>query len=222
MSYDFELEDLKLGLQTLDRRLAIESAKTQRLLDEFKTRGIRARLRLLGTGQTIQLVGGCIGVLIFARFWFAHLGEPHLMICGLVLHGYSLMVLAFGARDLAHIGRVDYSATVLDLQRQLAQLHAWHLRRGVWTVVTGCFMWVPLLIAILSGWGIDIWVLNRTFVYWNVAVSFLCLGVCYTLVRCSKRPGWEKLAEYLRQSTVGWSLVQAQAALHSIDEFERN
>ena len=221
MSSHFELDDLKLALQTLDHRLEIESDKTQRLLDDFKARGVRAYLRPLGIGQTIQLVGGCIGALIFGRFWVAHLGQPHLMICGLVLHGYSLMVLAFAVRDLAQIYRIDYSTRVLDLQRQLAQLRAWHLRRGVWTAVTGCFMWVPLLIAILSGWGVDVWVLKPTFVYWNLGVGFLALGVCYILVRWSKRPGWEKLAEYLRRSSVGRSVAQAQAALDSIDEFER-
>jgi hypothetical protein len=222
MPSHFELDDLKLGLQTLDCRLEIESARTHRLLDEVRIGSVRARLRPLGIGQMIQLVAGCAAALIFGRFWVAHLSEPHLMICGLLLHGFSLMVLAFAVRDLACIGRIDYSGNVLDVQRQLAQLQAWHLRRALWTTVTGCFMWVPLLLAVFSGWGVDIWVVKPSIMYWNIAISFLCLGMCYTLVRCSKRPGWERLAEYLRQSIAGRSLTQAQAALIVLDEFERN
>jgi hypothetical protein len=222
MTSHLEIEDLKVGLQTLERRIEAASVGNPLLLEELKMRGARARLRSLSIGQGVQLVAGCIGVLIFGRFWVAHRSQLDLLVCGLLLHGYSLMILAFAVVDLSHVRRIDYSTNVLGLQRQLTHLRAWHLRRAVWTTATGCLMWVPLLIVIFSTWGVDIWVLRPTLVYWNIAASLICLAVCYTLVLCSKRPGWGRLSEYLQQSAVGRSLTSAQAALQSVEEFESN
>lgn len=216
-----ELDDLKLVWQNLNRNLERQHTLA---LHQFKRSTLdrfRSGFRPLVTGQIIQVICGALLAALSARFWSHHLGTPHLMIYGILLHAYGVMLIVFAVRDLVLIHGVDYGAPVVAIQKQIARLRAWHQRAGIWFAVVGCFIWTPLMLMIFYGLGVDVWMAKRDVVYWFVFSSFVCLGLSYGLVWWSRRPGQTRLAKYLHDSSAGRSVTRAQAMLEEIERFEQ-
>lgn len=216
-----ELDDLKAAWQMMNRKLERQHALALHQFKESKMARFRSGFQPLVAGQVIQLVLGAILAAICARFAVQHLLTPHLLVYGASLQAYGLMLALFAVRDLVLISRIDYDAPVIIIQKQIAALRAWHLRAGLWFAVGGCFMWTPLLLVIFYAAGADLWLVKPQMVYWNVLSSFVCLGASYGLVLWSRRPGQEKLAKHLSDSSVGRSVARAQALLEEIEQFER-
>jgi hypothetical protein len=216
------LDDLKTAWQALDRKLERQHALALHQFKETKLARLRGGFRPLVIGQIIQTIIGLMFALFGGSFWFDHIGQSHLMIYGLLVHAFGIMMMVFGIRNLAFIGAIDYDAPVLAIQKRLADLRAWRVRAGIWFTVAGCLIWVPGLFILFYLIGADVWVLHPDVVYWNVASSFLCLGIAYGIVRWSRRPGNERLAKYLKESSVGKSVTRAQEMLAEIERFERD
>jgi hypothetical protein len=216
------LDDLKTAWQTLDRKLERQHALSLHQFKETKLAKLRGGLRPLVGGQIIQIVFGLMLTLFSGSFWFDHIGKPHLMIYGLLLHAYGIMMMVFGIRDLVLIRAVDYGAPVLTIQKQLADLRAWRLRAAVWFAVAGCLIWVPGILVLFYFMGADVWMRHPDVVYWNAASSVLCLGIGYGIIWWSRRPGQERFAKSLRESSVGKRITRAQEMAAEIDRFERD
>ncbi len=216
-----ELDDLKLAWQTIDRRLEQSNALNLQLFKERKLEKARSGLRPLVLGQTIQLAAGILLMMVSAPFWIRHLGTLHLVVPGLLLHAYALLLVVLAARDLHMIGRIDYAAPVLDIQRQLAELRAWRIRIGPVFAVTGCFVWIPLMLVIFKWLGADVWVKSPEVVYSFIASGFACLGIVYGIARWLRRPGREEIARRFDDDAAGRSVNRAQAVLDEIARFEK-
>jgi hypothetical protein len=214
------LDDFKTAWQALDRKLERQHALALHQFKETKLAKLRGGFRPLVTGQIIQTIIGLMFALFGGSFWFDHLGTPHLMIYGLLLHAFGIMMMVFGIRDLALIGAIDYDAPVLSIQKQLAEVRAWRLQAGIWFTIAGCLIWVPGVLVLFYLIGADVWVRHPDVVYWNAASSFVCLGIAYGIIWWSRRPGQERLAKYLKESSVGKSVTRAQAMLAEIERFE--
>jgi hypothetical protein len=216
------IDDLKTAWQALDRKLERQHTLVLQQFKETKLGKLRGGFRPLVRGQIIQTLIGLMFALFAGSFWFDHIGTPHLMLYGLLLHAFGIMMMVFGIRDLALIGAIDYDAPVLAIQKQLAELRAWRLRAAIWFAVAGCLIWVPALFILFYLIGADVWVLHPDVVYWNVASSFVCLGIAYGIIWWSRRPGHERLAKYLKKSSVGNRITRAQETLAEIERFERD
>ncbi len=219
MTYS-ELDDLKSAWQTLNRNLERQHALALHQFQEKKLHRFRAGFRPLVIGQIIQIICGALLALCGGSFWVDHLGVAHLMVYGISVHLYGIMLIVFASRDLLLIKQFDYAAPVLVLQKQIAHLREWHLRAGLWFGLTGCFIWVPLLFLLFYGLGADVWVRNPEVVIWNALSGFVCLGILYGIVRWSRRPGKEKFAKNLADSSAGRSVKRAQSLLEEIAQFE--
>ena len=214
MTYS-ELDDLKSAWQSLSRNLEKQHALTLHQFRENKLTRFRTGFRPLVVGQIIQLICGVLLSLFAGSFWYDHLGIAHLMFYGISLHAYGIMLIVFAARDLFLIKRLDYAAPVLALQKQVADLRDWHVRAAIWFGVTGCFIWIPLMLMILHGLGADVWVRNPRVVGWFVLSAFVCLGFFYGIV------SWKKLAKNLEENSAGRSVKRGQALLEEIERFEQ-
>ena len=220
MTYS-ELDDLKSTWQTLSRNLERQNALTLHQLKESKFTRFRSGFRWLVVGQIVQIICGVLLAALSARFWINHIGVAHLMIYGISLHAYAIMLIVFAARDLALIHRLDYAAPVLELQKQIAELRKWHVRAALWFGITGCFIWIPLILAIFYALGADVWVRNPDVVGWFFLSSLVPVAILVGIVLLSRRPGKEKLAKNLEENSVGRSVNRAQALLDEIAQFER-
>lgn len=216
-----ELDDLKSAWQSLHKKLERQHALTFHQIKETKRARLRSGLRPLATGQIIQIISGALLAVCGGSFWVDHLGVGHLMIYGIAVHLYGIMLIVFAARDLLIIKQFDYAAPVLELQKQIARLHNWHLRAGLWFGVTGCFIWIPILLMIFHGLGADVWQRNPRVVGWFLASALFSLGVLYAIVAGARRPGREKFAKILAENCVGRSVKRARAVLDEIERFER-
>lgn len=216
-----ELDDLKATWQSLNQTLERQYSLNLHQFRDRKLAKFHSGFRPLVVGQVIQIICGALLALFSGNFWVHHIATPHLLIYGLLLHAYGIMFIVFAARDLFLISRIDYSAPVLAIQKQIAALRAWHVRAGIWFAIAGCFIWVPLMLIIFYKLGADVWATNPSVVYWFVASSFACLGIFYGLIAWSRRPGQERLANYLKTSSAGRAVNRAQALLDEIERFER-
>lgn len=214
------LDDLKTAWQALDRKLERQHRLSLHQIKEIELPKLRGGLRPLVVGQIIQTVLGLVLALFAGGFWFDHIGTPHLMIYGLILHVYGIMMMVFAIRDLVLIQAVDYGAPVLTIQKQLAELRAWRLRAGIWLAAAGCLVWVPGLLVLFYFLGADLWVHKPEVVYWNVVSSLVCLGLCAGVFWWSRRPGQERFAKSLRDSSIGKRITRAQEMAAEIDRFE--
>ncbi|MEP7014124.1 MAG: hypothetical protein ABI925_01655 [Verrucomicrobiota bacterium] len=215
-----ELDDLKTAWQTLNRNLERQNTLTFHQFKEGKMARLRSGLRSLVIGQTIQIICGVLIVVLSARFWANHLGFARPMIYGISLHAYGVIMIIFAAREFFLIHRLDYAAPVIDLQKRIAELRKWHLNAAIWFGVTGCIIWIPLVLAIFYGLGADVWAHNPEVVGWLVLSGLVCIAVFLGIVLWSRRSGKEKLARGLEDSSVGRSLNRAQAVLDDIARFE--
>ena len=214
-----DLDDLKSAWKELGYQLERQNALTLRQLKENKLMHFRSGLRPLVIGQTLQLIMGAAITAASAQYWVNHLGTPHLVICGILLQAYGIMFMAFAVRDLMLIRQIDYGAPIVVIQKQLAQLSAWHVRAAIWYGITGSVVWLPVFIILLHSLGVDLWSQTPRKVYWLIATVFVCIAVNYGLVLLARRPG--KCGRALAASWIGRSVNRAQATLHEIEEFER-
>jgi len=214
-----DLDDLKIAWKELNRQVERQNALTLRQIKENKLGRFRSGLRPLVLGQTLQLILGAVITVVSADFWVSHLNQVHLLIAGLFLQAYAILFIAFAVRDLMLIRRIDYSAPIVAIQKQLAELRAWHIRAAIWYGMAGSVVWLPVLIIILHLLGADMWMPEPRAVWWLLASAFVCLAFNYGLVLLARSPG--RCGRALAGSWIGRSVNRAQAALNEIEDFER-
>ncbi len=217
-----ELDDLKTTWQALDRKLEQQRTLSLQVIRDGKLAAARRGLRPLWLGQLVQIVAGLCLMLLFAPIWIARIGTLHLMVPALLLHAYGLILVLFAVRTLHLIGCIDYAAPVLRIQRQLAELRRWRTRVE-WPLfgIVGCFIWIPLLLMIFSALGADLWVLHRSYVYWNIVSGFACVGFLYGAVRWAQRRENEGSGSALEKYASGRSIRKAQEELDTLARFEQ-
>jgi hypothetical protein len=213
-----ELDDLKAAWQTLNRNLERQNALTLQQFRENKLTRFRSGLRPLVVGQFLQLIIGIVITVVSAQFWVNHIHAPLLLTCGLLLHVYGIMFIAFAARDLLLIRQIDYAGPVIDIQKRLAELRAWHLRAAVWHGYTGSVVWLPVMIVLLHLLGAKV-SLESQKVVWLTLTAAVCLAFNYGLVRLARSSG--KCGQALRKSWIGSTVNRAQAVLDEIAQFEK-
>lgn len=179
-----ELDELKAAWQVLDHRVSrLETAAPARGVG-----GVRAELRPLVIGQTIQMVAGLAFAVGAGSFWIDHRDMPNLVVTGLLLHLYAIAMIVAAARNLFLVSRVNEGAPVLELQRRVASLRAWRIREGRWFGIVGCFMWVALIVWAFALLGVDIVATRPGFVGFQLATAVVCLGVYVAVSRLARSP----------------------------------
>jgi hypothetical protein len=214
-----ELDDFKAAWQTLDRRLEQQYALDFQVFKDGRISKVKSALRPLMIGQVVQIVCGSLLLIVSAQFWIAHRHVPHLMLCGILLHAYSVLLVMFAGRDLHLILNLDYTVPVLQIQRQLAELRMRRARVAPWVFgVTGCFIWIPMMLVIFQWLGVDVWVRSPSVVYIFVASGFVSLMFLLGLMKWARAPHRVKAFD---DSSAGRSVCRAQAVLDEIARFEK-
>lgn len=210
-----ELDEMKLAWQALDRRLEQQHALNLQLFRDGRMDKLHRGLRPLVWGQILQMAIGIVLAGVAAAFWIPRLQVMHLLVCGLLVHLYGMLLIAFAARNLYLIQRIDYAAPVLAIQRQLADLRAWRVRvEAPVNAVLGCFVWVPVTWMNLAWYGIDLW--SPTFIYWSLSSSLAGLAVVAFVVWFMRRAG---MAGRMEDHAAGRSLQKAQTMLDELARF---
>ncbi|MGH8427667.1 MAG: hypothetical protein ACRES7_06765 [Gammaproteobacteria bacterium] len=218
-----ELDDFKSAWQSLDHRLGQQHALNLQLFRDTRLDRLRRGLRPLKWGQAIQMMIGVGGTLLFAPFWIEHLREPGLLVSGLIMHLYCLALIVFGAVMQTQIARIDYSAPVLNIQRQLLRLR--HIYAVYGALILGLpwwFLYIPLVIVLANmGSGANLFHAAPSFIYISIAIGILGLLASWWFYRWSHQPKRARLARALDDSAAGGSIRRAQQAINEIARFEQ-
>jgi serine/threonine-protein kinase len=218
-----ELDDLKTAWRELDRRLDRNHALNLRVLKELKLDGTRSALRGLARLLVFELAVSVVAVLLVGSFLADHLGEPAFAVSAVVLHAVSLFMIVAAARQLAWIDRIDYSASVAAIQRDLARLRASRVRTVRWLLLLSPLLWTPLAIVAAQGL-LDVDLYRDFGIAWVAAnlafgAAFIPLAV-WIARRCG---GWLDASPALRRlvdDVAGRSLVRAKDLVDEIARFE--
>ncbi len=215
-----ELDELKLAWKSLDRRMeALMTMNQQELLKEKRGKAA-SKLRPLAWGQSIQMIIGAIIVLLSVSFWHSTLEIPHLFFAGLSLHIYGVVLVIFGGAMHGMMSRVDYSAPVINIQKQLAKTRRFYVLASTTLGLVWWLLWIPLMmVAFAWAFNVDIYA-HQPFILWSWVIIG-CSGLLASLgfiYWASKRP---ILSSKLERSAAGKSLNTAQAFLDEIAEFEK-
>ena len=215
-----ELDDMKAAWQTLNERLDAQAALNLHVFKDSKLDRMRRGLRPLVWGQAIQIVFGVMIALWGGSFWVDHRDVPHLLVAGLAVHAAGISMIILGAVMESLIARIDYSAPVLKIQRQLVQLRKVYVRGGLAIGLPWWVLWVPfLMVALKSAFDADLF-LNAPGVVWINAV-FGVVGMLATWALLRWTAGRPRLAQRVGDHAAGRSIVRAQGLLDEIAQFEK-
>jgi len=214
-----ELDDMKAAWQTLDRRMDTQAALNLHMFKEGKLDRLRRGLRPLVWGQAIQIAIGALIAIWGGSFWVDHRDVPHLLIAGLIVHAAGISMIALGALMEALIARIDYSAPVLTIQRQLLQLRKVYVRGGLAIGLPWWLLWMPFLMVLAGYAGVDLYRHAPSVIWSGSAIGVVGLLATWALVRwAAKRP---KLSKWLEDGAAGGSINKAQAYLEELTRFEQ-
>jgi hypothetical protein len=220
METAMELDDLKHAWQTLDRRVDAQAALNLHMLRDNKLDKMRGGLRPLVFGQAIQIVAGALVALWGGAFWTEHLDATHLLVAGVLVHAAGISMIGLGAAMQALIARIDYSAPVLSIQRQLAQLRKLYVYGGLAVGLPWWLLWMPFLMVLLKAtFDVDLYANAPSVIWLGSAVGVAGLLATGLLLRWASRRA--ELAQRLEDSAAGGSLRKARSMLEEIARFEQ-
>jgi hypothetical protein len=214
-----ELDEMKFAWQALDRRLEQQHILNLQLFRDGRLDKLQRGLRPLVWGQAIQMVIGLLGLLVLAPIWIVHWRDPAVLIAGVVMHAYCVGLIIVGAAVQVQVVRIDYSAPVLTIQRQLLRLRRTYAFWGAVAVgLPWWFLTAPLLVVLSRG---AIMINAPSAIWIQLAIGAVGLFATWWFHRWSHRPERAALARKLGDSSAGGSIRRAQAALDQIARFER-
>jgi hypothetical protein len=223
MEASMELDDLKQAWQTLDQRLEQQGTLQLRLYRDGKLDALRRQLRPLAWGQSLQIVFGAVVAVASAMFWNSHQHVTPMLVAGIVMQVYGLAAIVMGANTLVRLSRIDYSAPVLAMQKQLAEARRLHVLGGMLVGLPWWVLWLPVLMMFCrAAFGADLYSHSQAWFWSNIAVGIAGFAGSLWLHRWSQQPGRPRLARLVDDSLTGSSLRKAQAVLNEIAEFERD
>ena len=219
-----ELDDFKQAWQTLDRRLEQQNEINLRLYTDSKLQKVHAGLRPLVWGQIAQLLFGLLVVWGAVTFWTRpmHLESPMQLTAGLLMHAYGVAVIIVSGITLGRARSLDYTAPVLDIQKQVLQLRRAYIISGM---VAGLPWWVLWMLPVMMLAGLAgeaqgmAWMQSYLPIGTGIGVAGL-LGTWWfhRWSRDSRRP---RLAKSMEDGLTGRSLRKVQRLLDELAQFER-
>jgi len=220
METTVELDDLKRAWQALDRRVDAQAALNLHTFKDNTFDKMRGGLRPLIFGQAIQIAVGVLIALWSGAFWTEHLDTPHLLIAGLLVHAAGISMIALGAAMQVLIAHIDYSAPVLAIQRQLAQVRKLYVYGGLAAGLPWWLLWMPALMVFLkSTFEFDLYAAAPSVIWLGSAAGVAGLLATWLLLRwAGRRAQW---AQRLEDSAAGSSLQRARRMLEEIARFEQ-
>jgi len=216
-----ELDDLKTAWHSLDRRLQQQHDLNLQLFRQNKLDRMQSGLRPLFWGQIAQILFGVLFIALAALLWMSHPVDAAVIVAGVVVHAYGVITVMAGAVVLAQMRRIDPSAPVLEIQKQLARVRTLYIRSGMVAGLPWWFLWIVVL-TVLAGLG-DVNLLTKSpaLVWSGLGVGALGLLGTWWFHRWSRHPSRARLAQTLEDTTTGASLRRAKAQLDELMRFER-
>lgn len=216
-----ELDDLKHAWQTLGRQLERQNTIRLRQWQEQRITRARGHLRPLFWGQVLQIASGAALILLGAACWSQHRDIIPLLLAGIVVHVYGVVTIIMAGITLGMIAKLDPAAPVLDIQQRLARLGRFYLINGMVTGLPWWLMYVPVLMALASLSGHDLYTHAPSWFWISVAIGVSGLIGTWIFHRWSRSPKRAELGRRLDEGAMGGSIRRSRAIIDEVARFER-
>ncbi len=221
-----EPDEMKAAWHVLEQRISQDSRIRFELLRDSKLRRARKSLRPLYAGQVIQMLFGLPFVLLASWLWMRAGSVPldlpaHVIAAGVFVHAYGILTIVMAGCTLGQISRIDYTAPVLSIEKQLSKLRSLYIVNGMLTGLPWWLMWVPVLMVLAALAGIDLYARAPSMVWIGLGVGVAGLLATFWFHRWSRSPKRPQLARKMEDSVTGSSLRDARRILAEISRFEQ-
>ena len=216
-----EPDELKHIWQALGRQLERQEAINLQLFREKKLERARGSLRPLFWGQIVQILFGCLFLLLAVLFWSVGPHPLHVVVAGIVVHAYGIATIVLAGMTLGAIRGIDYSAPVVSIQKQLASLRRLYLVNGMIAGLPWWFLWVLLLMVLAGLGGHDLYAQAPVMVWIGLAIGVVGLLGTWAFHRWSRSPVRAGLGRRLDDAAAGGSIRRMQGVLDEVAQFER-
>ncbi len=219
-----DIQDLQARWQEYDRKLDAGLRLNARVVRDLGINQVSSALRRLSRSITVELLINLGGLLWLGSYAADRIDEPRHAGPAAVLGLFALLLTISCAVQLARLARIDYSAQVLGIQKQLEALRIHRLNETKWVLLLAPLLWTPLLIVGLDGlFGLDAYAL---FGYGWLGANLLFGVVAIPLLRWlarvyAGRAAGTPLMQRLLRDIAGHNLSAARDALTQLAEFEK-
>ena len=216
-----EPDELKHIWQALGRQLERQEAIHLQLFRERKLQRARGSLHPLFWGQIVQILFGCLFLLLATLFWSVGPHPAHVVLAGIVVHAYGIGTIIVAGMTLGAIRRIDYAAPVVAIQKQLASLRRLYLVNGMVAGLPWWFLWVPGLLVLAALGGHDLYATAPAMVWIGLGIGVAGLLATWAFHRWSRSPARAGLGRRLDDAAAGGSIRAMQGVLDEIARFEQ-
>jgi len=147
--------------------------------------------------------------------------HQHRKIVFKVANVYGLLLIVLGARTIHLINRIDYSAPIVTIQKQLARLRGFYIRCGMTIGIAWWLLWIPFMTMVLGFAGVDVIRSAPGMVVAGTLGGIAGLLLTLWFHHWSRRRDRPRLARFMNESVTGTSLLSAQAFIDELAEFEK-
>ncbi len=220
METTMELDELKSAWQALDRQMQRQSALNLQIFLERKLDKVRKGLWRMYWGKIVQILFGDALIYFGIISAMRYNTTPHLLICSLFMFAYGLLIVIFGGVTLGKVSSIDYTASVLEIQKRVGALQRIQAIGSLCAGLPWWLLWLAIFMLEVKGMlGVDLLVTAPAFVWINIALGVAGLGASVWLYRRARDPQHPRLAKVLNSAPR--SLRDAEVALEEIARFEQ-
>jgi hypothetical protein len=219
-----ELDELKQAWARMEDRQEGMEALLRQDFRERRMEKSRASLRRTLCWLGLEVVGWIAFVVWVATFWVAHRHVPHLLVMGLLLHVYGVAAIWSCATQWFLLARIYlFDAPVLVLQRRLAQLRRFRVYSTLALGLPWWCLWLLVsLVAIADFGGVDLYAAGASWIWANMAVGLVGIGVSVWLARrVAGRSIRSPFLQRIVDDMSGCNLIKASRQLDEIARFEQ-
>lgn len=219
-----DIEALQARWQQYDRKLDASIRLNARVVRELSMNHVGSALRRLSRSIAIELLINLGGLIWLGSYAAERLKEPCYLAPAAALALFALWLNISCAVQLARLGRIDYSAPVLAIQKQLEALRIHRLGEIKWVLMLAPLLWTPLFIVGLNGlFGLDAYALfGLGWLGANLLFGVAAIPLLRWLAqKYSGRAANTPLLQRLLRDLAGQNLSAARDALAQLAEFEK-
>jgi hypothetical protein len=216
-----ELDEMTSTWHALERSLQRQRVATDFLVRERRVGTVRSRLDAVAWAHVAQVVLGVALVALGVAAWNRNEGSTVLLTCGIAVHAFGLVNIAWAVATIARIAAIDYSAPVVAIQQRLATIERFE---AIGVLVCGLpwwFMWAVVIAAAFSLGGasfgegsLSAWLAT------SIGVGIAGFVATWIGYRWARRSGHPALAATLRRFVVGTSVLRAHQEIDALRRFE--
>lgn len=220
MTAPTDTDDLRLLWQQLDRRLARHEALMLDGVRQHRLDGLRSSLRPLRWGQRLQIPCGVLVVVWAVWTWQTRWDLVNVRVAAMIMHAYGVALIVAGAHTLTLLGRLDYSAPVVEIQRRLARVQRWYSLTGLVMGMAWWLLWIPMLMMVAGAAGRDILARGPRVLGGYAAACAVGLVVSLWGLRHAERSKRPVVRAWAKLTASGRSLHRAETTLDDIRRWE--